>query len=79
MYEYGPTTQSLWPTVQGLPTPFPQIADPYLMPRLASAEFITQHPEYVAPDPAMDFLSDDGASGAERNLCTCTSTLLPAK
>jgi hypothetical protein len=32
---------------------------------------MTQHPEYVSPDSAMDFLSDDG--GIEHNLCTCTT------
>jgi len=31
---------------------------------------MTQHPEYVSPDSAMNFLSDDG--GIEHNLCTCT-------
>jgi len=30
-------------------------------------DFISQHPQYVAPDNAMSFLSDDG--GAEYNLC----------
>jgi len=31
-------------------------------------EFITQYPEYVAPDPAMEFVSDNG--GEDHNLCT---------
>ena len=35
----------------------------------AIAEFIEQHPEYVASDNAMAFLSDDG--GTSYNLCHC--------
>jgi hypothetical protein len=34
-------------------------------------DFITEHPEYVARNNAMDFLSDNG--GANYNLCHCTS------
>jgi len=36
---------------------------------------MSEHPEYVAPNNAMKFLSDDG--GAEYNLCMCMSFLLP--
>ena len=35
------------------------------------ADFITEHPEYIAPNNAMNFISDNG--GASYNLCLCTS------
>lgn len=38
--------------------------------------FITEHPEYVARNNAMGFLSDNG--GADYNLCHCTS-FFPSK
>lgn len=71
MYEYGPTIASLWPTVKGPPNP---LQNPHRLRSrsFSPVEFITQYPEYVAPDPAMDFVSDNG--GEDHNLCTCTST-----
>jgi len=35
------------------------------------ADFIAEHPEYLAPNNAMNFLSDNG--GVNYNLCHCTS------
>src|SRR5712672_1547270 len=40
----------------------------FLRPR---SDFLNEHPQYVAQSNAMNFLSDD--SGAEYNLCHCTS------
>jgi hypothetical protein len=39
------------------------------------AEFIKEHPEYVAPNNAMNFLSDNG--GEDYNLCHCEFSLPP--
>jgi hypothetical protein len=39
--------------------------------RPSLADFITEHPEHLAPNNAMNFLSDNG--GASYNLCHCTS------
>lgn len=33
------------------------------------ADFITEHPEHLAPNNAMNYLSDNG--GASYNLCHC--------
>ena len=35
------------------------------------SEFIAQHPQYLAPNNAMDFLSDNG--GIDYNYCYCKS------
>ena len=40
-------------------------------PLFSHADFITENPQYVAPNNAMNFLSDNG--GANYNLCHCTS------
>src|SRR5579863_3923695 len=40
-------------------------------PFLQHVDFIREHPEYVAQNNAMGFLSDDG--GVDYNLCHCTS------
>ena len=53
------------------------LARPFLTrvadPRAPSfrSDFITEHPEYVAPNNAMNYLSDNG--GTDYNLCHCTS------
>lgn len=71
MYEFGRTIESLWSTVNGMPPPFPAVRR-HMRSRLPlRADFITQHPEYVAKNSAMKFLSDNG--GADYNLCHCTS------
>jgi alpha 1,2-mannosyltransferase len=36
---------------------------------------MAEHPEYVAQNNAMSFLSDNG--GSSYNLCHCTSFFLP--
>jgi len=40
-------------------------------------DFISAHPEYVASNNAMRFVSDDG--GADYNLCICTSSSFPTR
>jgi len=44
---------------------------------LPRVDFINQHPEYVVPNNAMNFISDDG--GAEYNLCMCTVFSFPGR
>jgi len=51
-----------------------------LMPPLSftqHVDFMRDHPEYVAQNNAMAFLSDNG--GIEYNLCHCTSFFFPPR
>jgi hypothetical protein len=74
MYDWRPTLPSLWSAVKGLHVASPshpfdsrmQPASPFSL-----TDFISAHPEYVAPNNAMGFVSDDG--GADYNLCICRS------
>jgi hypothetical protein len=67
MYEFQRTIESLWSTVLGKLLCL--FSAEHVDPR--RADFITEHPQYVAPNNAMNFLSDNG--GASYNLCHCTS------
>jgi len=75
LYETRRTIESLWSTVKGTVFSFLQHGDSGLT-HPYRVDFIRQHPQYVAPDNAMNFLSDDG--GAEYNLCMCTFFSFPA-
>lgn len=61
LYEYIETIPSLWATVKG--GTFRHV------PVLTLQDFIQQHPEHIAEDNAMGFLSDDG--GETYNKCHC--------
>ena len=82
LYEYQRTIESLWSTVHGIytcPSHYhltltKSLAHPRL-PLSSCAEFMAEHPEYVAQNNAMSFLSDNG--GSSYNLCHCTSFFLP--
>ncbi len=78
LYEFKRTIESLWPAVHRMLYPLvslPQHADKPILtpsPTLPScADFIDEHPEYIVPDHAMNFLSDNG--GTDYNLCHCKS------
>jgi hypothetical protein len=76
MYDYRPTLPSLWPAVKGLSdVPFSHCSDSLAPPSTPLKDFISAHPEYVASNNAMRFVSDDG--GADYNLCICTSSFFP--
>jgi hypothetical protein len=83
MYEFERTIETLWSTVLGTPTrlrvSLTELAKP--LPLFSHADFITENPQYVAPNNAMNFLSDNG--GTNYNLCHCTSMpsllILPLK
>jgi hypothetical protein len=45
------------------------VAEPHALS--LRSDFITEHPEYVALNNAMNYLSDNG--GTDYNLCHCTS------
>src|ERR1700733_7408872 len=75
MYEYQPTIESLWSTVLGTAaTRRSSLPTDHGNPRFSSlADFITEHPEHLAPNNAMNFISDNG--GLSYNLCYCSSVL----
>ena len=43
--------------------------------RIGTADFVAEHPEFVSPNSAMNFLSDDG--GDSYNNCHCASLAIP--
>ena len=72
MYEFERTIQTLWSTVLGTPTRIHVFLAEYAdLPLFSRADFMTENPQYVVPNNAMNFLSDNG--GANYNLCHCTS------
>lgn len=78
LYEYGRTIESLWSTVHGILHPpvlsthhadlLTHLPTHSLLPSFE--DFMAEHPEYVAQNNAMNYLSDNG--GADYNLCHCT-------
>lgn len=68
LFEWEATIPSLWSTVKG--GTFLVITGIELFTTLFhSSEFLSLHPEYVAQENSMAFLSDDGGEGY--NLCHC--------
>ena len=67
LYEYGGTIPTLWETTR---SEFKTTCERSATEQIhAFAEFMEQHPEYIAKDNAMAFISDDG--GNAYNLCHC--------
>lgn len=52
----------------------PRLLSLFTNPPTRSADFIKLHPEHIAPDNAMGFMSDDG--GETYNKCHCESFLV---
>ena len=67
---YGPLCAVRLPLYHNAPIHALQLTPPHV-------DFITEHPEYVVPNNAMGFLSDN--DGADYNLCHCTSVLPPPR
>ena len=66
---------SLWPTVKGASTlPSPSTCA-FTSP--LRTQFIAQYPQYIVPDNAMNFLSDNG--GDDYNNCLCATLFIPAR
>ncbi len=68
VYDDQRTIESLWSNVTGTLDLLLR-TDLHGSCSLPRVDFIDQHPEYVVPNNAMNFLSDDG--GAKYNLCLC--------
>lgn len=69
LYEYQATIPTLWDHVKG---EAPRVPFTPVGPcSLRRVEFIDMHPEYIAPDNAMKFISDN--DGQEYNRCHCRS------
>jgi alpha 1,2-mannosyltransferase len=68
-YEFPRTIETLWSTVGG--TPIVQPFVPHSSQPHRDADFVAEHPEFVSPNSAMDFLSDN--KGESYNLCHCAS------
>ena len=71
MYEFSRTIQTLWST---LGRTLIQLSSSQPFVSLTAffwlfTEFIAEHPELVAPNSAMNYLSDNG--GESYNLCHC--------
>ena len=71
LYEYKRTIESLWSTVHGMLHLPVHSACSLIHAFPPCADFVAEHPEYVVPNNAMNFLSDNG--GTDYNLCHCTS------
>lgn len=67
LVEWEPTIPTLWSTVKGEKVMFPVIA---VIPK-SKIEFTKRHPEYLDPNNALKFVSDN--DGAGYNLCHCGS------
>ena len=74
MYEFRRTIESLWSTVRGTSHNRTNCA-PAAHASPQHVDFMREHPEYVAQNNAMAFLSENG--GIEYNFCHCVSFLLP--
>lgn len=72
LYEFGSTIPSLWGHVRGT-NQHSSLSDA-VASRFA-VDYMGQHPEYVAQDNAMDYLSDNGGETYNRCHCAfCSST-----
>jgi alpha 1,2-mannosyltransferase len=67
LYEYIETIPTLWGAVKS------EFVPPLSLSFSSLSGFIAEHPEHVAPDNAMQFLSDDGGETYNKCHCKCTS------
>ncbi|TFK22522.1 glycosyl transferase [Coprinopsis marcescibilis] len=66
MYEYESTIMTLWNHVQGTYTDY-QYLPRLSLEQILYSEFANLHPEYMAPNNSLEFISEDG--GETYNLC----------
>lgn len=67
LYEFSRTIETLWSAVSG--TLIHHLSSTVRPSHLPTADFVTEHPEFVSPNSAMNFISDNG--GESYNLCHC--------
>jgi hypothetical protein len=75
MYEFERTIETLWATVRGTTSPT-TFLPAFVSKQPATIEFVAEHSEFVSPNSAMNFLSDNG--GDRYNLCHCAFSLPPS-
>ena len=73
MYEFERTITTLWSAVSSTPILRFSLDRSFLNNPHRDADFVTEHPEFVSPNSAMNFLSDNG--GKDYNLCHCACQL----
>jgi alpha 1,2-mannosyltransferase len=66
LYEFRATVPTLWSSVKGLVSSFTATFSPT---NEHSTEFMQAHPQYIVPDNAMRWMSNDG--GITYNYCHC--------
>ena len=66
MYEYRATIPTLWETVRSKCLLSSIVPQTYI----GKTDFMKEYPQYISPDNAMAYMSEDG--GESYNLCHCT-------
>jgi alpha 1,2-mannosyltransferase len=76
MYEYEATIPTMWGHVMGAIIRIHSHRTTDYSPVPMTIDFVKAHPEYIAKDNALGFMSSD--NGNTYNLCHCTPTFSPS-